>query len=455
MSTSLTLRKRIINAASWTMGGHVFSQFLRLASNLIMTRLLVPEMFGVMAIANVVMIGLAMMSDVGIRQHIIQSSRSDSEDFINTAWVVQIIRGGILCAFGLFISWSFILLADSSLWSSSSVYADPILPYVIGILSFTAVISGLESTNLAMANRNLVMNKVVKIELISQFTGIILMVTWAYIDRTIWALVVGAIVSSLVKTALSYTMLPGNKNRICWKKKSLHELLHFGKWIFLTSILGFLVINGDRLILGGLIDAKLLGIYTIALFIASAVQNILGKIIGSIALPALSEVVRNRPEDLKKVYYKFRFPVDVITFFLAGVLFISGGVIIDLLYDVRYSAAGFMLEILSIALIMERYSLTNQCYIAMGKPSLMIPVISTRMFFLYVGLPVMYYIYGLNAAIWSIVAATYATLPVTLYYKIKNGLLDIYKEVFTIPFFFLGIVAGYGVKYIYLIITSV
>ena len=103
MIFKLTLRKRIIHGASWIMVGHISGQLLRLVSNLIMTRLLVPEMFGVMAIANVIMIGLAMMSDIGIRQHIIQSKHSDSENFLNTAWVVQIIRGIILWFIALII----------------------------------------------------------------------------------------------------------------------------------------------------------------------------------------------------------------------------------------------------------------------------------------------------------------------------------------------------------------
>ena len=452
MSSTSTLKSRVVRGASWVFAGHIFSQLLRLASNLIMTRLLVPEMFGLMAIANIVMIGLTMMSDIGIRQHIIQSKHSDSVLFLNTAWVVQIIRGLVLWGFALLISVALIRLGNYNVWPTDSVYANPLLPYVIGILAFTAVLNGFESTNLALANRNLAIKNVVSIELISQFVGIVIMVSWAYNERTIWPLVGGAITTSFVKMMFSHIFLPGEKNKFCWDRDSFYELFHFGKWIFLTSILGFLAINGDRLILGGLIDTKLLGIYTIAVFIIGAIQQVFNKIIGSVALPALSEVARERPDDLINVYYKFRLPVDAIMLFLAGFLFVAGGNIIDILYDDRYKQAGNILEILSLSLLFERYSLAGQCFIALGRPSFLISIILARTIFLYIGLPTMYSMYGIDAGIWAIVLSAHATLPIILYYKVKNSLLSVYKEILTTPFLLIGLVIGYGAEHIYIAI---
>ena len=45
-------------------------------------------MFGVMAIATLVMIGLAMFSDLGLRQNIIQSKRGGEFLYLNTAWAI-------------------------------------------------------------------------------------------------------------------------------------------------------------------------------------------------------------------------------------------------------------------------------------------------------------------------------------------------------------------------------
>ncbi len=72
------------------------SQGIRLGGNLIMARLLMPEMFGIMVIATTVSVVLHLLSDVGFRQNIIQSPRGNDPAFLNTVWTAQIIRGFIL-----------------------------------------------------------------------------------------------------------------------------------------------------------------------------------------------------------------------------------------------------------------------------------------------------------------------------------------------------------------------
>jgi len=442
MNAKTTLRKRIIHSVSWVMSGHIFSQILRLGSNLIMTRLLVPEMFGIMAIANVIMLGLFMMSDMGVHQHIIQSKHSDSVKFLNTAWVMSIIKGLVLWGCALIICWILIVLSNNNFWLSDSVYADPQLPYIISVLAFGSVIEGFNSTKLPLAYRNFALGKVVKIEAIAQITGLLVMVIWAYIERTIWALVLGALVTISCKTVLTHTNLPGYNNKLSWDRKSFYELFHFGKWIFLTSTLGFFSMNGDRLVLGGLIDANLLGIYSIAFFILNAIQRIFSKIIGTVALPTFSEVVRERPHDLNTTYYKFRLPIDGIALVTAGFLFIAGHHFIDILYDDRYKQAGYMIEILSLMLIAERYYLTEQCFIALGKPSYLVPMMIPRVLILFILLPIIYEKYGIYGALWVIALNRIAELPILFYFKIKTSLFNIYKEVYFLLFIFIGVCMG-------------
>src|SRR5258708_13476127 len=78
------------------MGGYAASQLLRLASNLILTRLLFPAVFGEVALVFIFIQGLAMFSDVGTGPTIIQNHRGDDPSFINTAWTIQSARGAIL-----------------------------------------------------------------------------------------------------------------------------------------------------------------------------------------------------------------------------------------------------------------------------------------------------------------------------------------------------------------------
>ena len=84
------LLARVLRSASWVMFGYGGSQALRLAANLILARLLFPEAFGLMALINVIIMGLALFSDTGINAAITQSARGDDPDFLDTAFSIPL-----------------------------------------------------------------------------------------------------------------------------------------------------------------------------------------------------------------------------------------------------------------------------------------------------------------------------------------------------------------------------
>lgn len=398
-----------------------------------MTRLLVPEMFGVMAVANVLIIGLQLCSYFGIHHNIIQSHRGDEPAFLNTAWTFQIMRGLIIFLLAIGLAGGLFLANTYGLVSENSAYHNPVLPSVLAALSFTALISGFESTRLATANRSMKLGRKTILELISQIAGLSVMMTWALIDKSIWALVAGTIMTSCTSTLLSHWFIKGLTNRLMWDKAIFKELFNFGKWMLLTTILGYLVGSGDRLVLAGLIKADVLGVYTIALFMSGALQDVLSKLTTNAALPVLSKVVRERREELSVVYYKIRLPIDLTILFICGVLFYSGHLITDILYDHRYASAGHMLEILAISLFGSRYVLSEQVYIALGKPTLLMPAQILQLLVTFSVIAPVYNAYGLDAAIWVIALTPLLALPVTAYFMTKYGFFNLKRELYVLP----------------------
>ena len=99
-----SLNARFMRSSVFTLGGYGLGQALRLLSNLLLTRLLFPEAFGMMALVAVIMQGLAMFSDVGVSPAIMRSSRGDDQRFLDTAWTIQVIRGGVLWLFACLIA---------------------------------------------------------------------------------------------------------------------------------------------------------------------------------------------------------------------------------------------------------------------------------------------------------------------------------------------------------------
>jgi O-antigen/teichoic acid export membrane protein len=63
--------------------------------------------------------------------------------------------------------------------------------------------------------------------------------------------------------------MPGARNRFLWERRAAGELIHFGKWIFLSTIFWFFASQGDKAILGKFLSLESLGIYNIGYFLAS------------------------------------------------------------------------------------------------------------------------------------------------------------------------------------------
>ncbi|AEG02591.1 oligosaccharide flippase family protein [Methylomonas methanica] len=438
-----SLRQRVIRGSILSVAGHFVSQGIRLGGNLITTRLLLPEMFGVMAIANVLFIGIEMLSDLGIRQNIIQSRRGDDPTFLNTAWSLQIVRGLLLGLIVLALSALLYGLGWLGWLPKDSAYADQNLPWVIAALSLTPLLKGLESTNMATANRNLILGRLTLIEVLSQIAGPVVIIAWCfYFDRSVWALVAGWFTVSLTRMMLSHSYLPGIRNRLRWDRESLESLYHFGKWIFVSSILGFLLNNGDRLLFGFYLNSNDLGIYSIAFMMVSAVETLLRKLVANVSFPALSEIYRREPNGLVKYYYQFRRPIDLVSLFLVGVIFTGGREIIDIFYDDRYVSAGPMLEILGVSLFFIRFDVAGLCYLVLGKPKLLTIIIFARVVGLYLLVPLAFQFYDFSQAIWVIAINYTVGLPLLFYFNIKNGLFKLADEIKYLPALILGAVLG-------------
>lgn len=449
MTGKRSLRERIIHAGLWTLGGHASSQVLRLISNLLTTRLLMPEAFGIMALANTFVLGLALFSDVGLGQSVVRSRRSEETAFVNTVWTLQVLRGCLIWMFCLGLAATVYSLATHGIFAPDSVYAHPMLPLVLAAVSVSAVVGGFESTNIAMASRTLNVKKITQIELLSQSGALVIMVAWAYLAQSIWALVVGAIAAAAIRTALSHTIVPGPSNRFHWDKAAAQEVFGFGKWIFLGSVMGFVVSNGDRIILGGLTSAASLGVFSLAAFLMGAIQQVFTKLAGSVAFPTFCEVIRNDRSKLKDTYYKLRLPVDLASLFAAGFLFSAGHIIANILYDRRYSEVGGLLEIMSIGLLEIRYGVAGQCLLALGQSKVISFLIAIRLPIVLLVTPLAYANFGLHGAAWIAGGNVLLTIPFLLYFTHKHEILSIKKEMKTLPMLLFGYATGVFASNVY------
>jgi len=436
-----SLKQRAFHSGGWVIFGHLFSQLIRLGSNLILTRLLVPEMFGLMAIVSVIIGGISMFSDVGLLQNIIQSKRGEDPVYLNTAWTIQILRGFVIFLIAFILSLCLYMADQTGILSGDTVYGNVDLPLILFTVSISVIISSFNSIHILVLNRKLMMKKMVVIDLISQISGIVFMLVWAWFHRDIWALVFGGIVGAFLKMLMTHSSYIGERCRLQLDRNAVNEILHFGKWIFVSSIFGFLLNQGDRILLGGMISSEMLGVYTIAFFLANSLKDLISKLIFSVFFPILSETVRNAAENLEDTYYKIRNKIDGIAFFAAGFLYSSGETIVHILYDSRYEEAGWMLQILSLSLIGTGSLLASQCFLATGKPKLETLLIIVQVCYFYVIMPSLFYYYNITGAIIAIASYPIVRLLVSMYLMKRFFFFNFKREFSMLPF----TLVGYGI----------
>lgn len=332
------LAGRVLRGSAFVVLGYGASQVIRLASNLILTRLLFPEAFGLMALVMVAIVGLASFSDVGIGPAIAQSRRGDDPAFLRAAYSLQVARG-----FTLWIGAC--LLA----WPVAAFYGEPELALLLPAVGFSSVITGFNSISVETAHRHLLLGRVTLIELVSQVVGTAAMILLAWTTRSIWALVLGGTVASVVKLALSHLCLPGAGFRFGWEPEARRELARFGRWIFLSTVCGFLLSQGDKLILGKYLSLEALGVYNIGFFLASFPLLLGRALIERMVIPLYRE---HPPAESAENFARLRRMRTILTGGILGLLAmmaLSGVWLVGLLYDPRFTLAGPVVVLIAVA----------------------------------------------------------------------------------------------------------
>jgi O-antigen/teichoic acid export membrane protein len=344
-----SLIRRAVRGGSWVIAGHVLGQGLRLASNLVLTRLLFPEAFGLMTLVHVVSQGVTLFSDVGLRASVVQHPRGEEPDFLNTIWTIQVLRGFLISA-------AIALLA----LPMASFYEEPQLFPLLSVAGLTGILQGFASTSIATLTRRVQPGRTITMELTSQVFSVFVMVTWAFLYPTVWALVGGALSYALILSLLSHWAIPGYRNRFHYEREAVRAIVHFGRWILLSTAFTFIMMNSDRLALGKLMTVAELGVYTIALFPAILVVSIVGLLATRVLFPVYARLSSGETGTMRRETLRLRGGILLLMLPVLWVLALAGPQLVELLYDSRYHEAGWMLQILAVGAIGRVVTLTAE-----------------------------------------------------------------------------------------------
>jgi O-antigen/teichoic acid export membrane protein len=427
------LRRLMLRGSAFELVGYGLSMVLRLACNVLLSRLLFPKAFGLSAEINLILFGLTMLSDVGILQCVIQSPRGDDESFLNTAFTMQAVRGCIMAAIGVALSYPV-----AHLW-----FREPELGPLLLVSSSQELILGLRSTSILTLRRRLHLGWINGLGLFQQVVNFVVVIAWARVQPSPWAIVGAGLVSIAASTIATHFVPIGYRNRFHWDRDAYRELTGFGRWIFGSSAIFFFGSQGDRALFGRLLGAQSLGIYQIASELSAMPSMIIDRLTSAVLYPALSKVARGQDNaGLRRLYYRSRLALDTLGQLGLGVLCGIGGWIVRLIWDSRYWEAGWMLGVLCLrASVACLVGPAETVLSSMGMPRFVFMRSLLRASTVWISLPLGYHLAGVPGLVWATALSEVPALLV-LWPKSKSlGILRLERELFAAVLF----AAGFGV----------
>jgi O-antigen/teichoic acid export membrane protein len=422
-----SLESRAVNASFWTIIEYGSSMALRIANSLILTRLLLPRYFGEITLVSTLIVGISLLSDIGLAPSVIQSSRGDDPLFLNTAWTIQVMRGIGLWAVALAISWPVAIF-----------YHDPKLRFVLPVLAFYTVLNGFNSTNLLTLSRHLGVRRLFAIDFSTQVIALIVTVTWAYFWPSVWAIVGGNMASNLYRLCIGHSRLiaPGIRNRFLWDKDSVHSIVHFGKWIFLGTAFFFFASQADRLILGRLLTLSMLGIYGIAYALSDIPRSILLALSSKVGYPFVSKMIHLPMSVFRPKFLQYRLYALIIGALALTPMVIWGNELIFHLYDHRYHEAAWMIPILAIGLWHTMlYSTTSMVLFSLGKTKYNAVGNAAYGIAMVTGIPIAFHFFGLPGAVVAVAAGDFPLYVVTQFGATREGVRPLRQDLLMTGFF--------------------
>jgi O-antigen/teichoic acid export membrane protein len=385
----------LLRGAFWTIGAYGLGQALRFAQNIFLARLLAPELFGIMLIVNSLRMGIELLSDVGVGQNVVYHKDANDPDFYNTAWSLQATRSVLL--------WLVALVVAAPM---ARFYQSPVLVYIIPLTAFGIVLSGFSSISRPLMQKRLQIAKLNAFEVIVSFISSAGYILLAYYSPTIWALVFGGLFGSAVAMIGSYFLLPDLKQKLHFSRRYSWEILHFGKWIFASSIVYFLSTNFDRLYLAKVVPLQILGVYGIARSLSELLGLVVLRLGNYVLFPLIASHSRMPRADLRAQLVSIRAKFMLAAAIGFSLFAATADLLIKVLYDQRYQAANWMLPVLIIGSWFTILAVINEStLLGLGKPSYSAIANGLKFAFLLIGLPVSVTFHGVFGGVMVVALA--------------------------------------------------
>lgn len=417
---------------------------IKLVSSVVLTGLLYPEAYGVVAAVAATAFVVGMLSDLGVVGFMIRHPEGDKPEFIHTMWTLRFLRG-VLAALVLFVIAPWI----------AELYAVPALSEALRIFSFAFILNGAESMSFVMAVRHRKIAIVNVTELISVFLSTAFVIVFSYFSRDHYGMIYGMVLGRVILLVLSYCYYRELKPRFQLDRDALKEIFAFAKVVMPSSVITLCLTQFDRVVFLRLFNLELFGYYGIATNLIAPVDSITSKMGTSILFARCAELHRNDPGAFRERYYSDNVKLFALIMFLPAAVGGASSLIVETLFDPRYAMVGTILMICSVRAMLFAVALpAENSLMASGHVNVLLVGQVIRLGWLlsmgYLG----YLVWGFTGFLVCVAIDMLPTLIYFFYKQYKAGIIIARYEamkvayiaaVFTIFYLTTRPLAGYGV----------
>lgn len=403
MSLAPSINSRMAKGIVWMVAARFVDRFIGIISTLILARLLIPDDFGLVAMATAIGGILDLLGAFSFDLALIQNANAERRHY-DTVWTFNLLFG-ITCGLGL------IALAGTA----AAFYHEARLEQVMYFLSLSYFIAAFNNIGIIAFRKDLNFHQEFAFVFIRRLVTFIVTISGAFLLKSYWALLFGIVIGRFCTLVMSYTM---HDYRPRLTLSAARELFNFSKWLLINNALFFMLHNGCTFIIGRLYGTAELGIYAVAYEIASLPSTELVAPINRATFPGFSKMQER--SEIAAAYLKL-FGMIFLTILPVGlgIAAVAHPLVLTMLGD-KWIAAVPLIQLLAIhGAVSATQGNNGPVWLAMGKPR-DLTLLAT--YFLAVLFPGLYYFlgrYGVVGAGYAYILANIATVPCGMWISYK------------------------------------
>jgi len=271
----VSFARKAFQASVWFAVFQFVTQVLSWSVTILIARLLLPEDYGLVAMATLLTSYVEIVSELGIGSAIVQRSSVTNENLNGVFWL------GI--GTGIGFAGLGVLLAFVTAWVFDDLRVVPLTQFA----SLQFILGGLLVVPHSLLMREVRFKEIGTIHLCAVSMGSLTSLGLAWWGWGVWALLVGYLTQRVITVILSYYFSGWWPGRKCnWA--SVQPFLHFGLKVTGSGTAYYAFQKADQFVVGRLFTAQVLGYYSMALQLASLPTEKVVVLIRKIAYPVFA-----------------------------------------------------------------------------------------------------------------------------------------------------------------------